>query len=64
MQSHERALNRRDELLFQQQEESIIHSSSRQAGRQVERLCEVFVEMDEEDGIRWYPWSVQITVTN
>ena len=33
----------------------------RQADRQVERLCEVFVWMVRRVGISWYPWSVQIT---
>lgn len=43
-----RARNGRDELLFRHEEDSFIHSCSRLAGRQVERLCDVFVEMVEE----------------
>lgn len=47
-QARQRARNGRDELLFGQEEDSIIHSSSRLADWQVEKLFEVFVEMVEE----------------
>ena len=46
--------------------DSFIHSSSRPAGRQVEKLfweIDVLVEKMEDGRISWYPWSVQITVT-
>lgn len=62
--ARKRARNRRNELVSRQEDESIIHTWSRLAGRQVERLCEIFVEMLEECWVSWYPWSVQITVTS